>query len=81
MRKATTPAPVTARWARQAASQITAPAKPVTKTWGSSAAGRTTASWRWNQAWWGRACHSVPSTAPVVAPLTSTRYRPTSGSL
>ena len=50
MRKATTPAPVTARPRRHAANQMTAPAKPVTNTWGSSAAGRTRASWRWNHA-------------------------------
>jgi len=49
IRKATVPAPVTARWLRQAASQMTAPANPVTNTWGSSAAGRTSASWRWYQ--------------------------------
>ena len=60
---------------------MTAPANPVTNTWGSSAAGRTRASWRWYQWWWARACHSVPSTAPAVAPLTRTRYSPTSGSL
>ena len=73
MAKAPRPARVIDRPRRQAANQMTAPAKPVTKTWGSSAAGRTNASCRWNQTWWARASHSVPSTAPVVAPLTRTR--------